>query len=388
MIPLKDNLYIDIHRLITIPPSCANRDDTGALKTSEFGGFTRNRISSQSYRKNARDIFQANIDDSHRSNRTKHSIQLVADAIQANDQSVSRDDAIKDARAIIEMAINPSSKSPIKYDDTEKLAHKNTLYIGKAAIKALAKLTLRKDITKQKRADAAKAILDGSDTSVAYAYDISMFGRMVASNSCLNTEGAVQTSHSVSVGLAHIEHDYFTQMDDYDNGSQGANYIDTTEFSSWTDYWYNSINVLQLCKNLKDDKEATLDALGTVIDAIIKAMPQGKHNTFAINTLPSLLLVQIRDTQPVSLVNAFESPVRPTMDKTMTELACERLITQTALMDEAFETKPLMTYAIIGSPDTAKIAEIADETGPISKVIGSICDYVGEYLDQRLPEEA
>ena len=43
--------YIDVHAIQTVPPSLVNRDDTGAPKTATFGGFPRQRVSSQSWKR-------------------------------------------------------------------------------------------------------------------------------------------------------------------------------------------------------------------------------------------------------------------------------------------------------------------------------------------------
>ena len=39
-------------------------------------------------------------------------------------------------------------------------------------------------------------------------------------------------------------------------------------------------------------------------------MPTGKINTFANETLPQTLMITLRSDRPVSLVGAFETPVR------------------------------------------------------------------------------
>ena len=36
-------LYLDVHVLQAVPPSCINRDDTGSPKTAVYGGVTRAR---------------------------------------------------------------------------------------------------------------------------------------------------------------------------------------------------------------------------------------------------------------------------------------------------------------------------------------------------------
>ena len=38
-------LYVDLHVVQTVPPSCINRDDTGSPKTAVYGGTTRARVS-------------------------------------------------------------------------------------------------------------------------------------------------------------------------------------------------------------------------------------------------------------------------------------------------------------------------------------------------------
>lgn len=44
-------IYVDIHALQIVPPSCINRDDTGAPKTCIYGGTMRSRVSSQSWKR-------------------------------------------------------------------------------------------------------------------------------------------------------------------------------------------------------------------------------------------------------------------------------------------------------------------------------------------------
>ena len=42
---MKNRLFVDIHVLQTVPPSCVNRDDTGSPKVAVYGGVTRARVS-------------------------------------------------------------------------------------------------------------------------------------------------------------------------------------------------------------------------------------------------------------------------------------------------------------------------------------------------------
>lgn len=50
-------LFLDVHAIQTVPPSNINRDDTGSPKTALYGGVTRARVSSQSWKKAMRRYF-------------------------------------------------------------------------------------------------------------------------------------------------------------------------------------------------------------------------------------------------------------------------------------------------------------------------------------------
>ena len=75
-------LYIDFHVIQTVPPSCVNRDDTGRPKTAVYGGATRARVSSQSWKHAMRAMFNDIFSDENLGFRTKHSVGLIADALK------------------------------------------------------------------------------------------------------------------------------------------------------------------------------------------------------------------------------------------------------------------------------------------------------------------
>ena len=54
----KKRIYLDIHILQTVPPSCVNRDDTGSPKTARYGGVTKARVSSQAWNRAVRLTFR------------------------------------------------------------------------------------------------------------------------------------------------------------------------------------------------------------------------------------------------------------------------------------------------------------------------------------------
>ena len=72
-----DRVYVDVHVLQTVPPSCVNRDDTGSPKTAIYGGAVRARVSSQSWKKAMRDMFKDIFPTQNLGVRTKLIVKMV-----------------------------------------------------------------------------------------------------------------------------------------------------------------------------------------------------------------------------------------------------------------------------------------------------------------------
>jgi len=68
-------IYVDVHVLQTVPPSCVNRDDTGSPKTAIYGGTTRARVSSQSWKRAMRLMFRELLPSEMIGVRTKKNCQ-------------------------------------------------------------------------------------------------------------------------------------------------------------------------------------------------------------------------------------------------------------------------------------------------------------------------
>ena len=91
------------------------------------------------------------------------------------------------------------------------------------------------------------------------------------------------------------------------------------DFNSSCYYSYASINLDQWAENLaigrEEDVNAIIrDVLPSVLQTIALINPTGKQNSFAANTAPSTILVEVIDNNiPVSYANAFVQPVQPTM---------------------------------------------------------------------------
>ena len=84
---MNNRLYVDLHVLQTVPPSCVNRDDTGSPKTAVYGGTTRARVSSQAWKRAVRLMFEDILPAEQVGKRTKKVVQMVAEEIEILDQN-------------------------------------------------------------------------------------------------------------------------------------------------------------------------------------------------------------------------------------------------------------------------------------------------------------
>ena len=288
---MNKRLYVDIHVLQTVPPSCVNRDDTGSPKTAVYGGATRARVSSQAWKRAVRRMFMERMAEADVGIRTKYVYDLLVEAIRELDSDAK-------AEKLAEEALKEAKVTVKAKKAGEPMVTDALFFISPAQIKALAQLAM--EGTKDKKAFQA-ALND------APALDVALFGRMVASNPELNTDAACQVAHAISTHTVHNEYDYFTAVDDCSPADNaGAAHLDTVEFNSSTLYRYATVCVSDLAKSLNGD---AAQAVRDFADAFIASMPTGKQNTFANRTLPDLVYVTLRDDQPVNLVGAFEKPV-------------------------------------------------------------------------------
>lgn len=371
---MSKSLFIDIHILQSVPPSNMNRDDTGSPKTARFGGVTRARVSSQAWKKATRDLFPSYLSEDVIGWRTKHVVDLISEcaAIKRPDLDIDKLD---------EASAKALGATGIKVTDKET---GYLLFLSPGQVDGLAELAIGSiDSGTPVEKKAAKDILNIKQRPTLNAVDVALFGRMVADAPDLNVDAAVQVAHAISVGRAETEFDYFTALDDRaPEDNAGAAMIETTEFTSSTLYRYADIDVFHLCENLGSAK-AACRGIEAFLRAFALSMPTGKQNSFANRTLPAAIIVELRETQPVSLVNAFEKPVVATVEKSQTERACEELIAQESAIDEAFGITPKETLVVTASPDATTLkdfpnANVTDFDGLISHVSEACSVYLAE----------
>ena len=371
-------LYIDVHVLQTVPPNNMNRDDTGSPKTARFGGATRSRVSSQAWKKATRDALASLLDEDDLGQRTKYAVDLIAREIRA----IAPD--IEDEQAH-ELASDALGATGVKVNKDKDKGYVTgyLLFISPRQAQKLASLAVDafgRGVAVEKK--EARAVLDIKSHPVLNAIDIALFGRMVADAPDLNVDASVQVAHAIGVGRAEPEFDYFTAMDDRaPEDNAGAGMIGTVEFTSETLYRYATIDVMHLAENL-GSVPAARRAIETFLRAFVLSMPTGKQNSFANRTLPGGVVVQLRDTQPVSLVTAFETPVAAVGGKSQTAMACEALVGQEGLMDKAFGVKPLETHVVCAAPGAECLAGLATggEAESLDDLVAGVGARAADYL--------
>ena len=283
-------VYLDIHAIQTLPPSNVNRDDTGSPKTAIYGGVRRARVSSQAWKRAMRQYF-LNECAEDLGVRSLNVIKYVADRIAASDLSVSEENSIQMAERVF-------NDAGIKTKDQKTKA---LFFLGKKQADMLAAAAIKGETNRK----VLKQIFCDNP-----AVDIALFGRMVADDPSMNEDASSQVAHAISTHEVQTEFDYYTAVDELaPEDNAGAGMLGTIEYNSSTLYRYANIAMHDLTRQLGNKEQAIL-AAKLFIQAFTNSMPTGKSNTFANQTLPQMLMINIREDRPVNLVTAYENPVK------------------------------------------------------------------------------
>ncbi|WP_298272434.1 type I-E CRISPR-associated protein Cas7/Cse4/CasC [Geobacter sp.] len=292
--------HLELHIIQSVPVACLNRDDLNSPKTAVFGGVQRARVSSQSWKRAIREMAKELAPENFKGERTRLMYEPLVKAMVS--AGVTDADADEGAKKIVDELVKLDTKSKDKVKST-------TLYfMSPLELETLAKAYAEtKDAKKTLKAVDAKSLKD--------AADISIFGRMVATDHSLTVEAASMFSHALSIHKVDNEIDFFSAVDDRQpKKDPGAAITSTLEFNSATYYRFAALNLDMLA----DDehlgclsREERQSVVGAFVEATIKALPGARKNTMNGNTLPLYVLGVVRENgHPIQLVNAFEAPVR------------------------------------------------------------------------------
>lgn len=347
-------MKIECHIIQNFPPHCLNRDDTNSPKDCEFGGVRRARISSQCFKRAVRDAFEKHqsFSTEMKAVRTKRIVDQVTDVLMKNGKPEA--DA---KRAVVALLSQVDLKTETK-DGAERTqyllflpARKLQQLAGVAAENWDALLTLAAaqeaentdqgagededgkpasddkakgkakgktkgrtkkadtpSLPKEVRAKVEELLRDARETP-----EIALFGRMIANNPEWNVEAACQVAQALSTHRVSMEFDFFTAVDDLKKDSDsGSDMMGTVQFNSACFYRYAVVDHEGLLANLggAEQEDLALTTVRAFLEAFVRARPTGKQNSMAAHTLPSLVLLTVRDAgEPLSLANAFVKPV-------------------------------------------------------------------------------
>jgi len=363
------NRFVQLHLLTSYPPANLNRDDLGRPKTAKMGGFDRLRVSSQSLKRAWRtsEIFEKEVSNNEKlkegfeEEHPKHigfRSKIFADKWVSNflkDQRV--DDEVADlwsedfSRAFGQVESEENKLSQLAHIsdlEAQGLYYSSVELVdflnGKKGNETFAKVRdIQENRKTKKKADEINKLNDKIADLLSNVFlskgktsvDIALFGRMLASTPAYNVEAACQVAHAISVHPVVIEDDYFTAVDDLNDGSEdaGAAHIGETGFAAGLFYSYICLNRELLEKNLGDDKALAQRAIRALTEAAVKVPPEGKQNSFGSRAYASYVLAEKGDQQPRSLSVAF---LKPITSSDYGADAVEGLTTQLSNMDAVY----------------------------------------------------
>lgn len=376
-------MKIELHILQNFPPSNLNRDDAGAPKDCYFGGYRRQRISSQCLKRSVRqdENFRHQL-EGRLGIRTKKSPSLIIEKLV--ELGNSREDAELVVRFTVDKLYGISEEGKTAY----------LIFIGKDEIERLA-TSINKHM--QEAVDHARTLIENPDSKDGKkffvdlikkykkeysksvdAIDVALFGRMLAGSPVENIDAACQVAHAISVNRMSMEFDYYTAIDDIsEEDSAGAGMIGTVGFASSCFYRYAVIDIDKLAENLGGNFQSAHEGALAFVKAFIDARPSGKQNTFAAHTPPSFVMAVARDHgQAVSLVNAFESPVKPDGEFSLSQQALKKFCSHYSKLNKMYSFEGKSSFVThddiedIQLLKTDKVEQIDNVNTLIKKVEG------------------
>lgn len=310
--------FINFHVLISHSPSCLNRDDMNMQKNAVFGGKRRVRISSQSLKRAMRTSSYYAEHLGTPSDRTRELGKLQAKYVEALQGRFSEEQVVQALEWMsgkTGLAELPSKGVAVAPWAVEEVAH--FCQVIADAGDDIDEKKLEKQIAKDS---------EGFIRAASTARDIALSGRMATSGLMTNIDGALAVAHAITTHeMQDSDIDWFTAVDDLvqeekshrkvgaleeGRGEQGSGHLDTQEFSSGVFYRYASLNLSQLQENLGGvPREEALEVASHVVQMLATIVPSAKQQSFAAYNLADLVMVSFSDL-PISLANAFESPVK------------------------------------------------------------------------------
>ncbi len=383
-------MFVEVHLLQNFAPSNLNRDDTGAPKDCEFGGYRRARISSQCLKRAIRRAFASEnlLPPENRAQRTKLVVREVTRLLEQKGYPAEQSrQAIETLLKGVKLSVSNGETQYLLFLGNQELAgladicatHWDALLAaadsppgadtgrdGARRTKAQAKQSVPDEARK-----ALESILDGGR-----AADVALFGRMLADQSSLNVDAACQVAHAISTNRVNMEFDFFTAVDDLKPREEdmGAGMLGTVEFNSACYYRYAAIDLEQLWKNLGGDEDLARATVRAFLQASIAAIPTGKQNSMAAHNPPSFVMAVARERGLWSLANAFLKPVAPRENEDLMQASVQAL--------DAYWGKLVRMYGDDGV--TGLWVALLDDETPLRSLAGNVVPGVAALIERTM----
>lgn len=340
-------MKIELHILQNFAPSNLNRDDTGAPKDCELGGWRRARISSQCQKRAVREQFRLDglLAHDELATRTKRLAHQVTQRL-VEEHQVDPEVASQLAIGAIE-GVGFGRNTKGEGEDLWKTEY--LLFVPRRVVHELARLIAAnqeklmglvgepddggKKKGKKSKKDAydneVRKEVEGLFEDARGAVDLALFGRMIADKPKWNVDAACQVAHAISTNRLQSDFDFFTAVDDFKpDDTAGSDMMGTVQFNSSCYYRYAVLDVKSLRENLQvdDADELVSKSIGAFVRAFVSAIPTGKQNSMAAHNFPSYVLAVVRNGgQALSMTNAFLKPARPNEDRDLVDESVSKL---------------------------------------------------------------
>ena len=394
---IKNRLFLDIHAIQTVPPANINRDDTGSPKTAQYGGVTRARVSSQSWKRAMRLSFPKELQGT----RTKRILRLFEDQYIKRGISFDKDVendmiflteslgfGIKESNdeTILDVLFMYSNKQINEIIDYYTGSKEKISVLSKAYYEEIQKLESKqkKDVRKEAWKNISKEnkkVINEINKNLEQilktnnSVDTYLFGRMLAAKKDLSVDASSQVAHAISTHAIQSEFDFFTAVDDLaPEDNAGAGMLGTIEYNSSTLYRYANVALHEFYRQL-EDKEETINATKLFVKSFVESMPTGKINTFANQTLPQAIVVSLRYDRPLNMVSAFEEPIKS--DNGYVGKSIEKLFAEYTKYDKILD-KPIFTaYLILGDTEV-------NEIGKSEASLNDLLEDLGKEIEKNI----
>lgn len=317
--------FIDVHLVQAVPFANLNRDDTNSVKTAQFGGVNRTRVSSQAWKRAIRQDIERTLNT--RALRTRRVAERLTRYL-STERGWPETLAVR-AGIYTVVASSVGAEAPKKRGDEPEEGDvpwgtKAMVYIPDTAIAQLADiaeahrtaLETAKETPDLKAKEHLLPTKEIDEILRSRNGIINLLGRMLAELDDAKVDGAVQVAHVLTTHETDSEVDYFSAVDDVTaawGDSAGSAHMGHAEFSAGTFYRYATIDLADLLRNAGEQKAAR-ELSAAFLAATIFSLPQAKKNSTAPHTAPDLIAINVRTDRPYSYVAAFEQPVAPGPD--------------------------------------------------------------------------